>query len=138
MKIGVVAKAGSKTLNASLGLNPFSHLRIQIGAKVRELWQLREISGGGGYGGQNLQDHFGLGDATEADLVKIEWPSGPRRLLSFVSQAAEPAATAAKFDLNQASIRLMLAASPVPRHSRIDHDRPKCLPFRMSQQAIGW
>lgn len=59
--------------------------RAAIGAKVRikatmggrELWQLREISGGGSLGSQNdLRAAFGLGDATNAEIVRVEWPSG--------------------------------------------------------------
>jgi hypothetical protein len=59
--------------------------RSAIGAKVpvearvagRDLWQLREISGGSGVGSQNtLIAHFGLGDAVMGDRVGIEWPSG--------------------------------------------------------------
>ncbi|MHC1765805.1 MAG: FG-GAP-like repeat-containing protein [Verrucomicrobiia bacterium] len=60
--------------------------RAAIGTKVRvkatlgneSVWQLREISGGGsGYASQpDLRPHFGLGDATKADIVRIEWPSG--------------------------------------------------------------
>lgn len=59
--------------------------RSAIGAKVRvkafyrgvSRWQLRQITGGGGWGGQqDLRAHFGLGDATNADVVRIEWPSG--------------------------------------------------------------
>ena len=59
--------------------------RSAIGAKVRvratirgkTFWQLREISGGGGYTSQNdLRAQFGLGDAAVAELVRIEWPSG--------------------------------------------------------------
>jgi len=59
--------------------------RSAIGAKVRvkasirgqTVWQLREISGGNGYGSQNdLRASFGLGDATAIDTVRIEWPSG--------------------------------------------------------------
>lgn len=59
--------------------------RAAIGAKVRvraiiagrERWQLREISGGGSLGSQDdPRPSFGLGDATMADLVRIEWPSG--------------------------------------------------------------
>jgi hypothetical protein len=59
--------------------------RSAIGAKVRvratifgrSIWQLREISGGSGFGGQNdLRASFGLGDSTNVDLVRIEWPSG--------------------------------------------------------------
>jgi hypothetical protein len=56
-----------------------------IGAKIRaratlwgkEVWQLREISGGSGKSNQNdLRAHFGLGDAAQVDLLRIEWPSG--------------------------------------------------------------
>jgi hypothetical protein len=57
--------------------------RSAIGAKVRvkatirgkTFWQMREISSSGS--NQNALDaHFGLGDATNIDLVRIEWPSG--------------------------------------------------------------
>ena len=59
--------------------------RSAIGAKVRvkaiiagrTFWQMREISGGGNYGSQNdMRPSFGLGDATNIDVVRIEWPSG--------------------------------------------------------------
>jgi enediyne biosynthesis protein E4 len=58
--------------------------RAAIGAKVRvqaslggaEQWQMREISTGSGYSGHNLVAHFGLGQAQEAEVVRIEWPSG--------------------------------------------------------------
>ncbi len=64
-----------------------------IGAKVRVLahingtpvWQLREISAqtGGGAGSQNsLTANFGLGDATQADSVIIEWPSGLKQSIT--------------------------------------------------------
>jgi hypothetical protein len=57
--------------------------RDAIGAKVRvratiggqAVWQLQEINGG--YQVQHdSRAHFGLGDATKADRVRIEWPSG--------------------------------------------------------------
>jgi hypothetical protein len=56
-----------------------------MGAKVRakafyrgaSRWQLREIFGGDGWGNsQPLLAHFGLGDATNIDTLRIEWPSG--------------------------------------------------------------
>jgi hypothetical protein len=59
--------------------------RSGIGAKVRVkatiagkvVWQLRQISGGDGLGSQNdLRAGFGLGDATNAETVRVEWPSG--------------------------------------------------------------
>jgi hypothetical protein len=58
--------------------------RSAIGAKVRvhatiggnTFWQLREINTGGGWNSAPLVAHFGLGDATSADTLRIEWPSG--------------------------------------------------------------
>lgn len=58
--------------------------RAGIGAKVRAFaairgkafWQLREISGGTGFGQTTPIAHFGIGDANIADTVRIEWPSG--------------------------------------------------------------
>jgi len=58
--------------------------RAAIGAKVRvkatlrnqSMWQLREISGGTGYGQTTPLAHFGLGDASVAETVRVEWPSG--------------------------------------------------------------
>ncbi len=57
----------------------------EIGTKVRikatingkPVWQLREISSQTGFLSQNsLRVHFGLGDATTIDTMKIEWLSG--------------------------------------------------------------
>ncbi|HEU0009366.1 MAG TPA: FG-GAP-like repeat-containing protein [Verrucomicrobiae bacterium] len=68
--------------------------RSAIGSKVRvsalmggtNRWQLREISGGDAIGGQNgLHAHFGLGDATNIDTVRIEWPSGTVQQLHDVA-----------------------------------------------------
>lgn len=59
--------------------------RDGTGAKVRakatirgkEVWQLRVINSGGTcLGGQSLMGHFGLGDATKVDVLRIEWTSG--------------------------------------------------------------
>jgi hypothetical protein len=58
--------------------------RSGIGAKVRikaviagkEVWQLREISHGGGWSSSPREAHFGLGDATNISTIRIEWPSG--------------------------------------------------------------
>jgi hypothetical protein len=57
--------------------------RSAIGAKVRvkafyrgaNRWQLRQITSGSD-GASGLSANFGLSDATKADLVRIEWPSG--------------------------------------------------------------
>jgi uncharacterized repeat protein (TIGR03803 family) len=58
--------------------------RSAIGAKVRihatiggkTFWQMREINTGDGFSAGPLDAHFGLGDATNVDTLRIEWPSG--------------------------------------------------------------
>ena len=67
--------------------------RSAIGAKVRllatirgsSMWQLREINTGTGFSGCPLEAHFGLGDATNIDQVRIEWPSGIVQVLTNIA-----------------------------------------------------
>jgi hypothetical protein len=40
------------------------------------VWQMRKVVGQNGYCGQNLQVHFGLGDASQIDSLIVQWPSG--------------------------------------------------------------
>jgi hypothetical protein len=79
--------------------------RSAIGAKVRVkatirgkiFWQLRQITGGPGFsGGNELQANFGLGDATDVDTVRLEWPSGtvqefhnvtPKQIVTYTEPA---------------------------------------------------
>lgn len=42
----------------------------------KTFWQLREINTGDGWNQSALEAHFGLGDATNAQTLRIEWPSG--------------------------------------------------------------
>jgi hypothetical protein len=57
--------------------------RSGIGAKIRlratilgkTFWQLREITSGGGWDMHPLVAHFGLGNATNVETLRIEWPS---------------------------------------------------------------
>lgn len=69
--------------------------RDAVGAKVRvratiggeDIWQLREIRSNTGWiASQNdMRPHFGLGDATVAEVVRIEWPSGTVQELTHVA-----------------------------------------------------
>ncbi len=58
-----------------------------IGAQVTltagPMIQLRQVSGGGGFGAQDsLEVEFGLGATTRVDRVKIRWPTGAVQVLS--------------------------------------------------------
>jgi hypothetical protein len=59
--------------------------RDALGARVRVLTgplsQIREIAGGGSYLSQSdLRAHFGLGKATKAEAVEVNWPSGEKQV----------------------------------------------------------
>jgi hypothetical protein len=61
-----------------------------VGARVRLTTaagtQLREVRAGSSYLSQNdLRLHFGLGSATQADLVEVRWPSGRTETLRDVA-----------------------------------------------------
>jgi hypothetical protein len=51
-------------------------VRIKATINGRPVWQLRVVEGQSGNCAQNLELHFGLGNATAIDSMKIEWPSG--------------------------------------------------------------
>ncbi|PYI86853.1 MAG: hypothetical protein DME26_08115 [Verrucomicrobia bacterium] len=53
--------------------------RLELTADIngKSVRQIREISGGGGYGSQNdLRAHFGVGQAAIIPSLRIRWPSG--------------------------------------------------------------
>lgn len=67
--------------------------RMGAGAKIRvqtiiggqAMWQRRDISAGDAWNGSHLDAHFGLGKATEATLVRVEWPSGIVQVLTGIA-----------------------------------------------------
>ncbi|MCC7376845.1 MAG: VCBS repeat-containing protein [Verrucomicrobiales bacterium] len=67
--------------------------RSAIGAKVRltarlrgnTVLQYREVGAGNSFGQNDPRLHFGLSDATLADTIEIEWPSGTRQTLTAVA-----------------------------------------------------
>ncbi len=61
------------------GIGAKIRLRTVVGGVAR--WQLRVVGGFDGMGSHELIAHFGLGPATEADLIRVEWPSGTVREL---------------------------------------------------------
>lgn len=64
-----------------------------IGAKVKvkatingkAVWQLRLVAGQSGYCGQNLESHFGLGDASVIDSLVVIFPSGQTIIQTNIS-----------------------------------------------------
>ena len=52
--------------------------KVRVKATIRgtAMWQLRVIEPGGWSNGQNYIAHFGLGDATNVAVLRIEWTSG--------------------------------------------------------------
>ena len=66
--------------------------RSAIGVRVRvktvingtPVWQIREVEGQSGYCGQNLILHFGLGNASVIDSIKVEWPAGGNQYFTNV------------------------------------------------------
>ncbi len=64
---------GRETNKSAIG----SKVRVKATINGRSVWQLRDISAQSGYCGQNQLDaHFGLGNATTIDSVAVEWLSG--------------------------------------------------------------
>lgn len=62
------------TLSNKSAIGAIIKIKTQISGNP--VWQIRKVAGQNGYCGQNLQIHFGLGNATQIDSVVIEWPSG--------------------------------------------------------------
>lgn len=61
--------------------------RVYVYAVINGKAQIlsREVSGQTGYSGQNsLRLHFGLGSTTTIDSIKIDWPSGIKKVLTNV------------------------------------------------------
>jgi hypothetical protein len=80
---------------------------------------MREVSASTGYGSQSALDvHFGLGDATVFDSVRVEWPSGNVDVLTNLpadryTNLAEGVTTLGVPDA-PASLRLDLTLAPQP------------------------
>jgi hypothetical protein len=82
-----------KLIGACQPLGIGAWVRVKAFYRGAYRWQVRQITGGSGWLSHNeLDAHFGLGDATNAETVRIEWPSGtvqefhnvaPRQFLSI-------------------------------------------------------
>jgi len=61
--------------------------RVKATIRGQKIWQLREIgTSQGEFASQSdMRPNFGLGDATVADIVRIEWPSGTVQELTNIA-----------------------------------------------------
>jgi len=62
------------TVSNRSGIGAKARVKATVGG--RSIWQLRHIPGESVLGGPSLIAHFGLSDATNVDVLRIEWPSG--------------------------------------------------------------
>jgi hypothetical protein len=109
-----MARDVSMASESESAVKPAHSKALRAAAEPPALWQMREISGGSGYGSQNdLRANFGLGDATAVDTLRIEWPSGivqemhdvaVKRFLTVV----EPPRLAAPVRLADGSVQFQL------------------------------
>ncbi len=63
---------GTTTNKSAIG----SKIKVKAVINGTPRWLIREVEGQSGYCGQNLDLHFGLGNATIIDSVRVEWQSG--------------------------------------------------------------
>jgi hypothetical protein len=62
-----------------------ARVRVEAVVNGRLLTQVRQIGGDDAFCSHELVAHFGLGDATRAARVRIEWPNGPAQELTDVA-----------------------------------------------------
>ncbi|MEO6462693.1 MAG: FG-GAP-like repeat-containing protein, partial [Candidatus Eisenbacteria bacterium] len=92
-------------------------VRVRTGPRV----QHRVVSGGSGFGSQpSAALEFGLANATTADSVVVDWPSGRRSVLTAVPQGAHviDELTAVDAPALPAAAFVLALAAPVPQPAR--------------------
>lgn len=72
---------GTQTNKSAIG----AKVRIKIVINGNPVWQMQEVDGQSGYCGQNLNLHFGLGNASVIDSIKVEWPAGTDQYFTNVA-----------------------------------------------------
>jgi hypothetical protein len=63
---------GTRSNRSAIG----TKVRVKAAIHGKTFLQLREINTGGGWTQNALEAHFGLGNATNVQTLRIEWPSG--------------------------------------------------------------
>jgi len=129
-------------------LHGTSSNRAGIGARVRLVaggrTQVREISGGSGYGSQEpLVAEFGLGATTKVDSLLVHWPSGILQLLvptptpDQVLTVTEPPSTLAVDDGSMGALLLAPAwPNPFRASTTLAFDLPRPSRVRMTVEDV--
>jgi hypothetical protein len=83
IKIRLVGKASNRTgIGARVAVTATTALQAVSGDCKQPMKQIDELRSGGSYYSQNdLRMHFGLDQASHADTVEIDWPSGTKDTL---------------------------------------------------------
>lgn len=68
----IVRCVGTVSNHTAIG----ARVKVKAGIGGTPRWQMREVASQSGYNCQNLELHFGLGEATAIDSLQVEWPSG--------------------------------------------------------------
>ena len=71
---------GTLTNRSAIG----TRVRVKTVINGNPVWQMREVEGQSGYCGQNLILHFGLGNASVIDSIKVEWPAGGNQFFTNI------------------------------------------------------
>ena len=72
---------GTNSNSTSIGAKVFGTATI-YGSSVTQMVEISAQTGGGAGGQNSMKIHFGLGDATNFDELRVEWPSGNVQYLS--------------------------------------------------------
>jgi len=82
----VGTKSNRTGVGAKIIVTAATNTQEKSGVGKQPLRQVEEVRSGGSYYSQNdLRVHFGLDQATKADTIEIEWPSGAKDVLKDVA-----------------------------------------------------
>ena len=87
LKVRLVGKKSNRTgVGAKITVTATTNTQEKSGVGKQPMRQIEEVRSGGSYYSQNdLRIHFGLDQATKADSIEIEWPSGAKDILKDVA-----------------------------------------------------
>jgi enediyne biosynthesis protein E4 len=107
---------GAATNRAAIG----TKIRVKAVINGNPVWQMREISAQTSYCGQNdLRAHFGLGDATIIDSIKVEWPVGTVEAFANISANQFITITQGSSAIEENEFDGFISVFPNPAHTQL-------------------